>query len=328
MTEIFDKDRMKVRTNVQQLNTIFIMGQELEGKVDDFMETTIDEQELSEALSTKQDTLVSGTNIKTVFGSSILGHGDIPIDNSLSTSSINPVQNKVITTRLNQKADTSSLATVATTGDYDDLVDKPDLSNFVESSDLATVATTGDYDDLTDKPTIPAEPVITGTQPSSGSVGQFWYDSTNADLYICTSDSPLTWTKVISGSGATIVWGNITGTLANQTDLNTALSNKADTSSLAAVATSGDYDDLLNKPTIPAAPVQSNWNESDNTSLAYIQNKPTIPAAQVQANWNESNSASMAYIQNKPSYTTETWTFTLDDDSVITKTVYIVPPSP
>lgn len=28
---------------------------------------------------------------------------------------------------------------------------------------------------------------------------------------------------------------------------------------------------------IPDSPVQSNWNETDNTSLAFIQNKPTIP---------------------------------------------------
>ena len=41
-------------------------------------------------------------------------------------------------------------------GDYDDLTNKPDLSVYAESSDLATVATTGDYDDLTNKPTIPA----------------------------------------------------------------------------------------------------------------------------------------------------------------------------
>ena len=41
-------------------------------------------------------------------------------------------------------------------GDYDDLTDKPDLSVYAESSDLATVATSGDYDDLTNKPTIPA----------------------------------------------------------------------------------------------------------------------------------------------------------------------------
>ena len=57
----------------------------------------------------------------------------------------------------------AGLATVATSGDYDDLTNKPtiptavsDLTNdldFVESSELATVATTGSYNDLTDKPT-------------------------------------------------------------------------------------------------------------------------------------------------------------------------------
>lgn len=67
-----------------------------------------------------------------------------------------------------------------------------------------------------------------------------------------------------------------------------------------------------------SAQVQSNWNESDTSSPAYIQNKPSIPdatsdltndsgfitlsdvPAQVQANWNESDSAAAGYIQNKP----------------------------
>jgi len=56
----------------------------------------------------------------------------------------------------------SDLAAVATTGDYDDLTDKPDLSVYAESADLATVATTGDYDDLTNKPTVPTIAAQTG----------------------------------------------------------------------------------------------------------------------------------------------------------------------
>lgn len=48
-------------------------------------------------------------------------------------------------------------------------------------------------------------------------------------------------------------------------------------SQLATVATSGSYNDLSNTPTIPDAPVQSDWNEADTSSLAYIANKPTIP---------------------------------------------------
>lgn len=44
-------------------------------------------------------------------------------------------------------------------------------------------------------------------------------------------------------------------------------------SDLATVATTGDYDDLLNKPTIPAAQVNSDWNA--NSGVAEILNKPT-----------------------------------------------------
>lgn len=64
-------------------------------------------------LNTKQDTLVSGTNIKTVNGNSLLGEGNITIeggssitiDTELSETSVNPVQNKVINTALNNKVD-------------------------------------------------------------------------------------------------------------------------------------------------------------------------------------------------------------------------------
>jgi len=41
------------------------------------------------------------------------------------------------------------------------------------------------------------------------------------------------------------------------------------------VATSGDYNDLINKPTIPAEQIQSDWNQSDTTAKDYIKNKPS-----------------------------------------------------
>lgn len=69
---------------------------------------------------------------------------------------------------------------------------------------------------------------------------------------------------------------------------------------LADVAASGNYNDLTNRPTIPAAPVQSNWTEQDPTSLAFIQNKPVIPAAQVQSDWAQSDSSNVSFIRNKP----------------------------
>lgn len=58
----------------------------------------------------------------------------------------------------------------------------------------------------------------------------------------------------ISGSGGGgAVWGSITGTLSNQTDLVAALAAKANISDLAAVAFSGVYSDLTGTPTIPSA---------------------------------------------------------------------------
>ena len=44
--------------------------------------------------------------------------------------------------------------------------------------------------------------------------------------------------------------------------------------------------------------VQANWNETDTTAPSYIQNKPTIPAAQVNSDWNASSG--VAQILNKP----------------------------
>lgn len=61
----------------------------------------LNEKADASALASKQDTLVSGTNIKTVQGQSILGSGNISIsvptvDAALSSTSTNAVQNKVV----------------------------------------------------------------------------------------------------------------------------------------------------------------------------------------------------------------------------------------
>lgn len=63
--------------------------------------------------------------------------------------------------------------------------------------------------------------------------------------------------------------------------------------------------------------VQSDWNEADSTSDAYINNKPTLATvatsgsyndltnkptinAQIQSDWNQSDSTALDYIKNKP----------------------------
>lgn len=66
------------------------------------------ETNISTLTNSKQDKLVSGTNIKTINNTSLLGSGNISIsvitvDSAISKTSTNPVQNKVISTALDTK---------------------------------------------------------------------------------------------------------------------------------------------------------------------------------------------------------------------------------
>ena len=224
-----------------------------------------------------------------------------------------------------------NLAAVATSGDYDDLSNKPNL---------AAVATSGDYDDLSNKPTIPPAQVQSNWNESDSSSKAYIQNkpslasvATSGDYNDLNNKPTIPVVKtLVAGQNVTLDetastitinaeggGGHITQEQANWTETNpqepSYIRNKPN---LASVATSGSYDDLTDKPSIPAAQVQSDWSQSDNTQVDYIKNKPslasvatsgdyedlnnkpTIPAAPVQSNWNESDSSSLAYIQNKP----------------------------
>ena len=70
------------------------------------------------------------------------------------------------------------------------------------------------------------------------------------------------------GGGGTQVQSDWTET---NTEAVSYIKNKP---TLSIVATSGNYDDLLNKPTIPDAQVNSDWNAS--TGISQILNKPQM----------------------------------------------------
>mgnify|MGYP001105822298 CR=1 FL=1 len=102
------------------------------------------------SLASKQDKLVSGTNIKTINDQSLLGSGNISIesgtsitvDSALSTTSENPVQNKVITNTLQTKANASDIPTKVSQLEND--------SKFATQTAVATgLATKADKDSLT-----------------------------------------------------------------------------------------------------------------------------------------------------------------------------------
>ena len=83
-----------------------------------------------EQMSGKQDKLVSGTNIKTVNGESILGSGNIVIQSG--ASNWDDIQGK------------PQFAGVATSGDYNDLINKPtipDISGLATKQEIADMET-------------------------------------------------------------------------------------------------------------------------------------------------------------------------------------------
>lgn len=71
--------------------------------------------------------------------------------------------------------------------------------------------------------------VIGGTTPSEDPVtrGYIWMDTATDKLKICTSVSPYTFAE-ISGAGGAVAWGDITGTVSDQLDLQAELNDKAD----------------------------------------------------------------------------------------------------
>lgn len=196
-------------------------------------------------------------------------------------------------------------------------------------SSLATVATSGNYNDLTNKPTIPTVPTnvsafvndagyLTQHQSLADVFGKVNYDSSTQRInfygkddtsmttvlgYVDASsfvvDGMIEDVKIENGylvidfntdSGITDISIPLTdifdpSNYYTKTEVDTALATKANSSSLSTVATSGSYNDLTNKPTIPAAQVNSDWNAS--SGVAQILNKPTLASVATSGSYND-----------------------------------------
>lgn len=334
------------------------------------------DQELTAGLATKQDTI---SDLATIRAGAAAGATAVqPAD--LSSYATDAELTSGLSTKQDTINDLSTIRSGAAAG-----------STAVQPADLATVATTGDYDDLINKPTIPTKTsdltndsgFITDADAPVKDVQVEGVSVVNAqgiaEISIPASgvlDVEVDGTSVVNAQGVAEI--DLSGYATTQA-LTTGLAGKQDTisdlatirsgaaagatavqpGSLATVATTGDYDDLSNRPTIPVVPamkelvagsnvtitegannvtisataapqLQSNWNETNASSVQFIQNKPTIPvlptmkplvagsnititenandvtiaasgSTQVQADWTESDSTDPSYIQNKPS---------------------------
>lgn len=80
--------------------------------------------DLDDLQTTAKNNLVAAINEARQSGG---GGGSVTVDSEMSSTSTNPVQNKVIKTALDAKADSEDLAEVATSGSYNDLSNKPTI---------------------------------------------------------------------------------------------------------------------------------------------------------------------------------------------------------
>ena len=106
---------MKVRTNIQQLNTLFNMGSELEDKFDHSIITDIDDhidksstnpvmnKVIAAALDEKMNQLIPGKGIRIIDNNISVDDNIFEPDAALSETSTNAVQNRVITEKLKGK---------------------------------------------------------------------------------------------------------------------------------------------------------------------------------------------------------------------------------
>ena len=180
-----------------------------------------DQTDLDNALSGKVDKTSVANQ---VYGTD--GDGNQTTYNASDFDAVVDVKVNDVSVVTNKVANIN-LATVATSGDYDDLLNKPTLgtmaaesaSDYTPTASLATVATSGQYSDLTGTPG-----VMTGA--SAGDAGTSGLVPAPA-----AGDQG----KFLQGDGtwatptAATAWGNITGTLSDQTDLQSALNAKQDT---------------------------------------------------------------------------------------------------
>ena len=182
------------------------------------------EEEIVTLISTKQDKLISGENIKTINGISILGNGDISLDaffNGYATEEWVEGQGF-----LKEHQDISHLETKADASvKFEEA--KAYAESLVEDKADKTDLFSGSYNDLTDKPEIPS---------IEGLATEEYVDKAISDIVIGGD--------VNLEGYATEEWVKSQNYLTEHQDI----SGKADKSELF----SGSYEDLTDKPTIPS----------------------------------------------------------------------------
>ena len=210
-----------------------------------------------------------------------------------------------------------SLSTVALTGSYNDLTNKPTIPVQIQSDWNQTDTTAKDY--IKNKPSIPSGQVNSDWNAQSG-VAQILNKPSLSTVALTGSYNDLSNLPTIPAAQVSSDWNASSGVaqILNKPVLGTMASEDASdytpSSSLATVATTGSYADLSDRPTIPAAQVNSDWNAQ--SGVAQILNKPTLAAVATTGSYTD--------LSNKPNIPSNTRALliTYDDQSQETITVF------
>ena len=159
------------------------------------------------------------------------------------------------------------------TTDYEDLSNKPSINGHTLEGDSDTADLQLDYTDLLNKPDL--TDYYTKTETNTLLDGKVDDSQLNPNIISDISDGYQMVTRMVTYPEIRIQRTRI-GPYYVQDTIDGMLSEKANTDDLATVATTGDYDDLLNKPNIPDVSDYYTKTETDNL-LADKADKTAVP---------------------------------------------------
>lgn len=197
-----------------------------------------------------------------ILGSATDGKVSANNDGTGSVSGWSTVKNDITSLQTN-KADASSLATVATSGSYNDLLNKPTIPT-VNNATLTIQKNGTDVSTFTanSASNVTANIVVPTTTSELSNNSNFVSDAS----YVHTDNN---FTTTLKDKLDGIAAGAEVNVQSNWTQTNTSaddyIKNKP---SLATVATSGSYNDLTNKPTIPTINNGTLTIQKNGTSVA------------------------------------------------------------
>lgn len=282
-----------------------------------------------------------GTNLSIAADGTLSADAQsITVDSALSSTSTNPVENRVINTALGAKANTADLAEVATSGDYDDLLNKPTIptvnnatltiqrngttvdtftANASQDKSVNIVVPTATSDLANDSGFLTSIPTASANTLGGVKVGA-GLSITNGVLSVTGGGvaDAVEWTNVLNKPTNVSYWTNDAGYITSAAlptktsdltnDGSDGTSTYVEADDLATVATSGSYNDLSNKPTIPTVndatiTIQRNSATVDSFTVNASQNKSIniVVPTKTSDLTNDSNFATTSQIPTKTS---------------------------